>query len=101
MPPTLNSSIGVPAKPKAARSQLLKSPLFGPSSRIQPMPFTITGADSERNAPTKAAWRNATLVRATSQAIEAPRKIARTDVPTANEMVVPHRSNPLIAMTRA
>ena len=65
------------------------------------MPFTISGAESEMKAPTNAAWRNATLVRATSQAIDAPRKMATSDVPAANAMVTPQRSNPLMSMTRA
>ena len=65
------------------------------------MPFTITGVASERNAPTKTAWRNGTLVRATSQAVDAPSRTARSDAPTANAMVTPHRSHPAIPMMRA
>ena len=48
MPPSVNSSIGTPSMPNSARSHSLMTPLLGPSSRIQPMPFTITGADSDR-----------------------------------------------------
>ena len=65
------------------------------------MPFTITGVASERNAPTNTTWRNGTLVRATSQAVDEPRKNASSDAPIANAMVTPHKSNPAISMTRA
>ena len=52
MPPSPNSSIGVPSRPNHARSHTLIRPLLGPSSRIQPMPLTISGAASDRNAAT-------------------------------------------------
>ena len=100
MPPSPNSSIGVPCRPNQERSQTLIRPLLGPSSRIQPIPLTMSGAESDRNAPTNTVWRNGTLVRASSQAAGKPSPIANRDEPSAKPSVAPHNCQPLIASTR-
>ena len=56
-----------------------------------PMPFTMNGVASERNAPTCTSGRNGTSVRATSQAAPTPSTMARHEEPSAKTSVVRHR----------
>ena len=48
MPVSEKSSIGTPSIPKTARSASLMTPLLGPSRRIHPIAFTITGAAKDK-----------------------------------------------------